>query len=327
MRFSALFSTDIHTAAFDEAIDRDIANGRVNHILRQSLELCYGLAISQAPAAAIKDINELLASETRILLVPGNGAVATSVEVVQSLHQFALDMERSGKVKSLPAILPLPAWADPAAIAAAKAARKVKADQTRAEKKRIEEAAKQAVAQAAAQAVVSGKSTAAAVAEAVHATPGTAGTSTIGMAAHLQASINVVIAALNHGACTQVQIDALRVAVDSARAKPKAADAVNPATVISAEPAPWEPSQADIDAVADVVANAKAAADADADDAKANPFPVIDEAMAGDVATADGVPMLLLPYTPAPAAVSRKGKRASQAAAARKAAVQDVVAA
>lgn len=326
MRFSALFSTDIHTAAFDEAIDRDIANGRVNHILRQSLELCYGLPISQAPAAAIKDINELLASETRVLLVPGNGAVATSVEVVQSLHQFALDMERSGKVKSLPAILPLPAWADPVVIEAAKQARRAKLEKTREEKKRVEAAAKQAVAQAAAQAVVQGKSTAAAVAEAVHATPGTAGTSTIGLAAHLQASINVVIAALNHGACTQVQIDALRVAVDSARAKPKAADAVNPATVLQAEPAPWEPSQADVAAVADVVANAKAAADADADadadDATINPFPVIDEA----VATADGVPMLL-PYAPAPAAVSRKGKRAAQAAAARKAAVQDVAAA
>lgn len=330
MRFSTLFSADVLSAAFDEAIDRDVFNGRVNSVLQSTLSNIYAFDLPASPAAAVKAINEVLASETRVMFAKGTGAIGGSVELTQALRDFAVALHTSGRVKSLPEVLPLPKWADPLHIATVKAQAEAKRKATAEAKAKLQEQAKQVLAQEAAQAAVSGKSVSQAVADAMGAdavrtaagalpvAPIVAALAPAGVTAALQGSINVVIAALRMGSMTQAQIDAIRAAVDAARPKAVSAKSVDKGTVVAA--APWE----DVEEAADPVA-AQIAADAadESADKPADDFPAIDPALAGPEAgaTIDGVARpLLLTYAAAqrPAAARHSKKARQQPASAPK---------
>jgi len=121
---STLFSVTLVGDAFDHAIDRDAANGRVNAALIGCLESAYGLALPASPTPAVKVINEFLALEKSPKLASGPGATATTVAVVRVLRNLAQALYEGGRVKGLKAPAPLPNWADEAAIAAKKEAAK-----------------------------------------------------------------------------------------------------------------------------------------------------------------------------------------------------------
>ena len=120
--FSTLFSAAIVAASFDAAIERDASNGRVNSEFQSMLSLHYGLELPAAPAQALKLINEFLTQAKAPKLAHGPGARAHAPAVGQALYALGEALHAAGKVKALPVLAVLPAWADPVALAAAKAA-------------------------------------------------------------------------------------------------------------------------------------------------------------------------------------------------------------
>ena len=120
--FSALFSAAIVAASFDAAIERDASNGRVNNEFQSMLSLHYGLELPTAPAQALKLVNEFLTQGKAPKLAHGPGARAHAPAVGQALHALGDALHNAGKIKSLPMLATLPAWADPVALAAAAAA-------------------------------------------------------------------------------------------------------------------------------------------------------------------------------------------------------------
>ena len=120
--FSVLFSAAIVAASFDAAIERDAANGRVNSEFQSMLSLHYGLELPAAPAQALKLVNEFLTQAKAPKLAHGPGARAHAPAVGQALYALGEALHAAGKVKALPVLAALPAWADPVAVAAAKAA-------------------------------------------------------------------------------------------------------------------------------------------------------------------------------------------------------------
>ena len=195
--FSALFSAAIVAASFDAAIGRDASNGRVNNEFQSMLSLHYGLELPAAPAQALKTINEFLTLEKAPKLAHGPGARAHAPAVGQALYALGEALHAAGKVKALPVLAVLPAWADPAALAAAKAAS--------AEKRKATNASK-ATAPAA---------TAPAAAAAATAPAATAPAAT---APDLSSAVAMVLAAAKGGHLSAKQVSALRSALDVAAA-------------------------------------------------------------------------------------------------------------
>ena len=120
--FSTLFSAATVAASFDTAIERDASNGRVNNEFSAMLSLHYELELPPAPAQVLKTINQFLGLEKAPKLAHGPGARAHAPAVGQALHALGEALHAAGKVKALPALAALPAWADPVAIATAKTA-------------------------------------------------------------------------------------------------------------------------------------------------------------------------------------------------------------
>ena len=197
--FSTLFSASVVAASFDVAIERDAANGRVNSEFSAMLLVHYGLELPASPAMAVKFANEFLILEKAPKLASGPGARAAAPAVAQALRAVAEALHAAGKAKNLPALAVLPAWADPAAIAAAKAAA--------AEKRKATAAAKTPAAAAPATATAAAAPATAAAAPA--AAPATAA---------LADSVQAVIAAARGGFLTAAQVAALRAALDTASA-------------------------------------------------------------------------------------------------------------
>ena len=194
--FSALFSAAIVAASFDAAIERDASNGRVNAEFSSMLALHYGLELPAAPAQALKTINQFLTLEKAPKLAHGPGARGHAPAVGQALHALGAAMHAAGKVKNLPVLATLPAWADPEKLAAAAAAA--------AEKRK---AAKEEKATAPA---------AAATAPAIVAPPAATAPAHDALAVH----VNAVIAAARGGFLSAGQINQLRAALDTAAAAP-----------------------------------------------------------------------------------------------------------
>ena len=197
--FSTLFSAAIVAASFDAAIERDASNGRVNAEFSSMLALHYGLELPAAPAQTLKTINQFLTLEKAPKLAHGPGARAHAPAVGQALHALGGAMHAAGKVKNLPALAALPAWADPAKLAAAAAAAAEKRAATKAEK---------AAAPAAAAAII------APPAAAIIAPPAAAATAPAHDA--LAGHVNAVIAAARGGFLSTAQINQLRAALDTA---------------------------------------------------------------------------------------------------------------
>ena len=194
--FSALFSAAIVAASFDAAIERDAANGRVNSEFQSMLSLHYGLELPAAPAQALKLVNEFLTLDKAPKLAHGPGARAHAPAVGQALYALGEALHAAGKVKALPALAGLPAWANPAVLAAA------------ADKRKATKASKATAPAATAPAAAAAATAPAATAPAAAATAHDA----------LPAHVNAVIAAARGGFLSAAQIDQLRAALDTAPA-------------------------------------------------------------------------------------------------------------
>ena len=121
--FSSLFSPQFISGSFDNAIERDAANGRVSAMLTNALANAYGLALPASPVQAIKTINEVLTLAKAPKLAQGPGAKAHAPAVAQALHALGTALHEAGKVKGLPNLVSLPGWANPEKLEAAKKAR------------------------------------------------------------------------------------------------------------------------------------------------------------------------------------------------------------
>ena len=196
--FSALFSAAIVAASFDAAIERDASNGRVNNEFQSMLSLHYGLELPTAPAQALKLVNQFLTLEKAPKLAHGPGARAHAPAVGQALHALGVALHNAGKVKALPALAALPAWADPVAIAAAAAAAADKRKATKAS--RVTVTAPAAAAATAPAAII--------------APPAATAPAHDALATH----VNAVIAAARGGFLSAAQINQLRAALDTAAA-------------------------------------------------------------------------------------------------------------
>ena len=195
--FSALFSAAIVAASFDAAIERDAANGRVNNEFQSMLSLHYGLELPAAPAQAVKLINEFLTQVKAPKLAHGPGARAHAPAVGQALYALGEALHAAGKVKALPVLAALPAWADPVAVAAAAAAAADKRKATKASK------------------VTAPAATAPAATAPAATAPAAAATVT---APDLSSAVAVVLAAATGGFLSAAQITQLRAALDTAPA-------------------------------------------------------------------------------------------------------------
>lgn len=195
--FSSLFSATVAAAAFDVAIERDAANGRVNAEFIGALGAHYGLDVPVSPKGAILFANEFLGLDKAPKLASGPGARAAAPAVARALLALGEALHAAGKVKALPILAKLPAWADEAILA-----EKSKAA--------IEKRKATAAAKAAAPAATVAVSVAPAAAPA--ATPATATAPDVDLNSH----VNAILAAAKGGHLTAQQIGQLRAALDIA---------------------------------------------------------------------------------------------------------------
>ena len=192
--FSSLFSATVAAAAFDVAIERDAANGRVNSEFIGALGAHYGLDIPVSPKGAILFANEFLTLDKAPRLASGPGARAAAPAVARALLALGEALHAAGKVKALPILANLPAWADEAVLA--------EKSKAAAEKRKATAAAK--------------ATAPAATAPAATAPAATAPAATAAPAIDVQAHVNAILAAAKNGHLTAQQIGALRAALDIA---------------------------------------------------------------------------------------------------------------
>ena len=121
--FSSLFTGALVSASFDSAISTDAANGRVNAAFANALDNAYGLALPASPKATIGYINSFVGAEKAPTVGKGPGARTGARGVAQALHALGAALHAGGAAKGLPTLAPLAPWADPAALAEAKAAK------------------------------------------------------------------------------------------------------------------------------------------------------------------------------------------------------------
>lgn len=123
--YAASFTSEIVGASFNQQIDHAAQNGQIAHCLTLAA-LASGIVIAAKPAKFVAELNALyLQRDTK-------APKAAIVKIVQALYALAIALKASGKVNGLPEINDLPSWANPDAIAAAKAAAKIKANAKRA---------------------------------------------------------------------------------------------------------------------------------------------------------------------------------------------------
>ena len=209
--FSTLFSAAIVAASFDAAIERDAANGRVNNEFQSMLSLHYGLELPSAPAQALKLVNEFLTQTKAPKLAHGPGARAHAPAVGQALHALGEALHAAGKIKALPMLAALPAWADPVAIAAAAAAAADKRKATKASKAT-------ATATATAPAATAPAATAPAATAPAATAPAATAPAAAAAAPDVAGAVAVVLAAATGGFLSAAQIATLRAALDTAPA-------------------------------------------------------------------------------------------------------------
>lgn len=121
--FSTLFTGAAIGAAFDSAISTDAASGRVNAAFVTALDNAYGLAIPASPRAAIGYINSFAGADKAPTVGRGPGARTGARDIAQALHALGAALHAGGAAKGLPTLAKLAPWADPVALAEAKAAK------------------------------------------------------------------------------------------------------------------------------------------------------------------------------------------------------------
>ena len=108
MMYSKAFKASTINGAFNAVIERDASTGRIPAILLLAVEKDYGLTLSPKVREFVATLNTDFQSVQKVRMIP----------LVQILHQCATAVLESGQVKSPPALLALPEWADPKAIEA-----------------------------------------------------------------------------------------------------------------------------------------------------------------------------------------------------------------
>ena len=121
--FASLFTADAVGAAFDSAIESQAIAGRVPAMLTDAVQTHYGVTIPASPKAAMIAINTMAAMASPLSIVKGAGARSSAATLMQALYRMG-ELLGQSPAKGLPALSPLPAWADPVAIQAAKDKRK-----------------------------------------------------------------------------------------------------------------------------------------------------------------------------------------------------------
>ena len=126
LALASLFTADAVASSFDAQCEAQALTGRTFPPLLTMLDGAYGLQIPAATAGAIKYLNmNLFGLDKRPTLAKGVGSRAAVITVTQALHAYAVALSAgvSDKAKAVP-VAAMPAWADPVAIAKAKAERK-----------------------------------------------------------------------------------------------------------------------------------------------------------------------------------------------------------
>lgn len=126
LALASLFTADAVASSFDAQCEAQALTGRTFPPLLTMLDGAYGLQIPAATAGAIKYLNmNLFSLDKRPTLAKGVGSRAAVITVTQALHAYATALHAgvTDKAKAVP-VVAIPAWADPVAIAKAKADRK-----------------------------------------------------------------------------------------------------------------------------------------------------------------------------------------------------------
>lgn len=121
--FASLFTADAVGASFDSAIESQAIAGRVPAMLTDAVQTHYGVTIPASPKAAMIAVNTMAAMASPLSIVKGAGARSSAATLMQALYRMG-ELLGQSPAKGLPALSPLPAWADPVAIQAAKDKRK-----------------------------------------------------------------------------------------------------------------------------------------------------------------------------------------------------------
>lgn len=130
LSLASLFTSDAIASTFDAQCEAQALQGRTYPPLLGILNDAYGLKVPASTASAIKFLNAHLFAMPKVpKLAKGVGAKAAAVTVTQAMHAYAVAL-RAGMADpaKAPEVSPLPLWADPVAIAKAKAAAKDKRD-------------------------------------------------------------------------------------------------------------------------------------------------------------------------------------------------------
>lgn len=130
LSLASLFTSDAIASTFDAQCEAQALQGRTYPPLLTILDGAYGLQVPASTASAIKYLNANLFALPKVpKLAKGVGAKAAAVTVTQAMHAYAVAL-RAGMADpaKAPEVAPLPLWADPVAIAKAKAAAKDKRD-------------------------------------------------------------------------------------------------------------------------------------------------------------------------------------------------------
>ena len=121
--FASLFTAEAVGASFDSAIESQAIAGRVPAMLTDAVQTHYGVTIPASPKAAMIAINTMAAMASPLSIVKGAGARSSAATLMQALYRMG-ELLGQSPAKGLPALSPLPAWADPVALELAKAKRK-----------------------------------------------------------------------------------------------------------------------------------------------------------------------------------------------------------
>ena len=236
--FSRLFKSDVNAALVDAGIVSDAVNGRINRLFAGQLAESYAIDLPSKPAKAGEFINAMLASPTLVKVTKGTGANGASAEVAQALH--ALLGMLHVKVASVPAPLPLPAWACPDQLKAAFEARSQKSKAAAAKRKADAEAVEAENAKLRASVALTAQAEASDVTDddteqAIQAMmvqageapfdadlPGAEVSAARTDSVALSSAVSLVLAAAKSGALTEAQLSELRAVLEIAQSAPVA---------------------------------------------------------------------------------------------------------
>ena len=105
--YSAAFTSAIVGATFDAAIVASALNGSVNPMLVSAVLDEYKLQLSDKPATFIQQVNDKVLTDKK----------GYKPALAQALHAACTAIVVAGKVKKLPVVRAMPAWADAEALA------------------------------------------------------------------------------------------------------------------------------------------------------------------------------------------------------------------